>query len=133
MISEGIVVEINKSYAVVNVKRQSACGENCASCGGCEKNSVSVNAVNSVNADKGDKVLVESKTSAVLCSAFVIYIIPLFVFLSVYCFLAKLGEGIAAGISALLFVTSFWVIKHLYKKIPEVRIIRILKTEKEND
>lgn len=133
MISEGVILETKDNKAKVRVVRKSSCGENCASCNGCAENSLHITVNNDINARKGDKVQLESKTSSVLISAFILYILPLLIFVTVYLMFEKIGEGTAALLSVIMFLITFINIKVFYKKIPEVKLIRILSSEEEND
>jgi Positive regulator of sigma E activity len=98
------VVALHGERAQVEVIRRSACGGECGSCHGCdglEDRPVSVWASNDIDAKLGDRVTVESRSAALLGTAFVVYLLPfLFLFFG-YFFAANQGlsEGysIAAG------------------------------------
>ncbi len=82
----------------VKLKRATACGENCASCGGCSLTEKTAFAVNTAGASAGDTVILEMNTSKVLKASFMVYILPIIVFIAVY-FIAEYisgREGIAA-------------------------------------
>lgn len=83
MISKGIVLRIiDANYAEVSVTRQSACGENCGSCSGCDKpthTAISI-AKNTTDAKVGDVVNLKTETKKVLKGAVYIYILPLILF-----------------------------------------------------
>lgn len=98
--------------AEVAVKRQSACGHDCAQCGGgCSEmmvtSEVRVVADNAAGALQGDTVTVESSTSRVLGAAVLVYTVPFLLFFLCY-FLAsallRWGEGgaMAAGAAGLV-------------------------------
>lgn len=75
----GIVISKNENIATIKTQRHSACG----SCGGCAKGkegpaSVTVEAINKVNANIGDFVEVDMETTNVLKAAAIAYVIPLF-------------------------------------------------------
>ena len=82
MKEEGVVKrELNELCEVV-VRRKTACGDNCASCGGaCKMNFEAVTAKNAVGAKAGDSVVIEMESKKVILSAFLVYILPLLVFL----------------------------------------------------
>lgn len=66
--------------AEILVCRQSACGHDCASCGGCRSENavwVTASAENLPGAQPGDTVQVESASEQVLGMAFVLYMVPL--------------------------------------------------------
>ena len=65
-------------YALVSVQRESACGGNCASCGGCASPQVlTVRAKNGACAAIGDRVVIESRSSQILRAAALVYLLPL--------------------------------------------------------
>lgn len=90
--------------ALVMVERMSACGENCASCGaGCSnKNRTTVVAVNKISASTGDEVVIKTKTSKILTAAFIVYVVPVFLFIAAYAITnsANLSERASIIISA---------------------------------
>jgi len=103
----GTVQSINGDFCNVIVTRKSACGENCASCkGGCKLQNQVCTAKNSIGASPGDKVLIEIDTGKVLKSAFLVYILPILVFIVVYfiCdYFLDYGQGLIA-LSGMLVV-----------------------------
>lgn len=130
---------MGEGRAEVLVRRQSACGHDCASCGGCGPESfASVTAVadNSLGARPGDTVQVESESGQVLGMAFVLYLVPL-VLLFVGYFIAsgplKLAEGtsLAVGVAGLAvgIAMNFLVDRRLRKeKSVQFRITEVLKS-----
>lgn len=98
--------------AEVEVTRRSACGHDCAKCGGCgglETQTLYVTARNHAHASVGDRVLLEGENRQVLgfapCS---VYLLPLVRFLSATGVGAgmKLGGGLSALIGGVLFVVG---------------------------
>lgn len=79
MQQKGFVSTINGNMAKVIIQRESACGHSCDSCGGgCnDSNSLILELKNTLGAKTGDYVIIESKSSTILKSAFVAYIMPL--------------------------------------------------------
>ena len=64
--------------AEVEVTRRSACGHDCAKCGGCgglETQTLYVTARNHAHASVGDRVLLEGETKQVLGFAVLVYLI----------------------------------------------------------
>lgn len=96
---------LDEGRAEVAVKRQSACGHDCAQCGGgCSElmvaSEVRVVADNAAGARPGDTVTVESSTSRVLGAAVLVYTVPFLLFFGGYFLGASLwgeGAGMAAG------------------------------------
>ncbi|MGI6029420.1 MAG: SoxR reducing system RseC family protein [Candidatus Heteroscillospira sp.] len=90
--------------AEIAVRRESACGGNCHACGGtCSfKNLMKVSAKNSVMAEVGSRVVVESSTASILKAAAVVYVIPLVLFFAFYAIAAVMGAGETASVCASL-------------------------------
>ena len=108
----GIVVEKINDNAKVQFKRASACGENCAMCGGCEKLNSFVIAKNNVKADVGDTVILETNTKRVLVAAFAVYILPIVLGICGYAFFGAI-------IGIVLFFIPFAVLFLINKRIEE--------------
>ena len=77
---------LNEATAKVSVVRESACGHDCASCGGCGMASAPVvaDAENCIGARVGDSVIIETDTTAVIGIAAVVYLFPLVLFFALY-------------------------------------------------
>ena len=104
MTQEGIVTRVfADGKAEVAVTRMSACGGNCGSCESCLLQSeVKTVADNHVNAQPGERVMIESRTSAVFRAVFLVYVMPLI------CFLLGYGAAYAAGLrEGLCILCSF--------------------------
>ncbi len=100
MREEGFVKSVLGNTCYVIIKRKTACGENCANCSAaCEAREQVCVAENVLCAKVGDKVLVEMDSAKVLKSAFLVYILPILVFLTV--FIAASENGISTAISAM--------------------------------
>ena len=98
MTQEGIVTKsFPNGMAEVAVTRMTACGGNCGSCESCMLQSeVKALAKNTVSAQPGQRVMIESRTSAVFGAIFLVYVMPLVFFLLGYAAAWALGarEGI---------------------------------------
>lgn len=91
------VISCENGIAKVEVKRTSACGENCASCkAGCPSSNIYVDAVNKVNAKPFQYVCIEMKSKILALALGLNYILPMFM----------LFIGIVAGYR--LFNSSFY-------------------------
>lgn len=68
--------------AVVSVPRKSACGHDCEECAGCGMTGAAVRATafNPVEAQPGQKVVVESSTKKMLRIVVLVYLIPVVLF-----------------------------------------------------
>lgn len=97
MTQEGIVTKLfPNDMAEVAVTRMTACGGNCGSCESCMLQSeVKTLAKNRVEAQPGERVVIESRSSAVFGALFLVYVMPLVCFLLGYgaAYLAGLPEG----------------------------------------
>ncbi len=116
----GIVVETYDDKAKVKLMRHTACGD-CGACQhGVENMQMTIEALNTANAVKGDKVVLDLENANVLKAAFIAYGIPLIV-LMVGMFVTKaivesLGlminvEVAAMIVGAVLMTITFLMIK----------------------
>ncbi len=117
MTQEAIVVKLlPQDMAEVAVTRMTACGGNCGSCESCMLQSeVRTLAKNRAAAQPGQRVLIESRSSAVFGAIFLVYVMPLLCFLIGYgaAYLAGAREGlcilcsfIGLAVGALILVLS---------------------------
>lgn len=127
----GTVIAIDGENATVSVKRVSACGENCANCGGaCETTKTTAVAKNTAGACVGDTVKIESESRDVIRAAVVLYIVPVLVTILIAALIFGLGlsDLYVFIFSALGFFASFLGIKFFEKKItPESHITKVIK------
>ena len=97
-------------YATISVPRKSACGHDCEECAGCGMTGAAIKAKakNTVNAQPGQKVVVESSTQKLLGVVALVYVLPVVCFLLGYFLSEGLGEGvryaIAIGAAALTMI-----------------------------
>ena len=104
MTQEGIVTKLcSGGMAEVAVTRMTACGGNCGSCESCILQSeVKALANNHAEAKPGQRVVIESRSSAVFGAVFLVYVMPL------VCFLLGYGAAYFAGLSeGLCILCSF--------------------------
>lgn len=88
--------------AEIEVTRRSACGHDCAKCGGCgglETQTLYVTARNRADAKVGERVLIEGETGQVLGIAGLVYLVPVVLFFVGYGVGSMLQKS--AGVSAL--------------------------------
>lgn len=125
--------------AEILVCRRSACGHDCASCGGCGlENTVRVTAPaeNLLGAQPGDTVRVESESGRVLGMAFVLYLVPLVLlffgyFVGVSLLYLSEGASLVLGIVGLAVgVAINLLVDHRLRKAHAVqfRITEVLKS-----
>lgn len=95
MTQEAVVTRLLPGgMAEVAVKRTTACGGNCGSCESCVfQNELKTAAKNPIEAQPGQKVLIESQSAKVFKAAFLVYVLPLLLFMAGYLAAAALGLG----------------------------------------
>lgn len=121
----GIVTDVKGQYVRVSLMKHSICGD-CGACQMGEENmKMSVESLNKVDAQVGDRVEIEMKTDNVLGAAFIAYMIPLAMFLiglvGSMKYLAATGysgniEAIGAVVGLILMFATYGVIKLNDKK-----------------
>lgn len=96
--------------AEVEVTRQSACGHDCAKCGGGCSEMISgpiiAEAVNAIGAQTNERVVIEGEFRQLMGLAAIVYAVPLALFFVLFAAgsLFGLGEGGAAALGILGFV-----------------------------
>ena len=88
--------------AEVEVTRRSACGHDCAKCGGCgglETQTLYVTARTQTDAGIGDRVLIEGETGRVLGLGALVYMLPLVLFFIGYAIGNAAGGGAAGALA----------------------------------
>lgn len=101
MTQQGILKRLlPDNMAEIEVTRRSACGHDCAKCGGCgglETQTLYVTAHNAAGAQPGERVLIEGATRQVLGLAALVYLLPLLLFFGGYAGakFAQAGEGMS--------------------------------------
>ena len=124
MIQKAVVKKLLDSHtAEIEVQRQSACGHDCAKCGGCGAPLERIRAVaeNAVGAQVGDTVTIEGESQQIMKAAAIVYMIPLilfFVFFAAARILGQ-GEGIASAAGGVGFLIGVLGALHHNKKIKE--------------
>ncbi len=115
----GVITEVQKNTAIVQIKRTSACGGKCASCSGCETTPHKVEVRNRIEAQIGQIVEIEMKDSRVLFAAFMIYIIPLMMLFVGYGIgILLFGIELYAGVTGvILLIISFVSLKLMDKRL----------------
>lgn len=119
MLSEGFVLKVDKEFATVGVKRQTACDTCRAQCGGhCDKASTVETVVkNTLGARVGDRVRLYSRTSTVLGYAALIFIVPIVMAALGYLlgYLIRLSTPLCAVLALTAFFLTYAVITLVYK------------------
>lgn len=81
-----VIAVLPDGRATVSIKRESACGHDCTSCGACGASTrpIVAEVINEIGACVGDNVCVESKTSRILGLAVLVYVVPIVLLLLFY-------------------------------------------------
>ena len=87
---------LDSDHAVISVPRKSACGHDCEECAGCGVSGAAVHAkaVNTIGAQPGQKVVVESSTKKMLNIVMLVYLIPVVLFMAGYLIMAFLSASV---------------------------------------
>ena len=111
-----VIRKLSNGMAEVAVTRGTACGSNCGNCESCIYSSeLRAIAVNKINADVGQHVVLESKSSTIYKAEFFVYILPLLLMVFCYALSYKLGASeavcifssfVALAVSALILVLT---------------------------
>ena len=98
---------LTDGLAEIEVQRQSACGHDCASCGGCgaPTERIQAKAVNEAGAEVGEIVTIEGKNKEVFGAALIVYTVPLVLFIALYALARVLGQG--EGVAATTGIAGF--------------------------
>lgn len=109
MKAEGTVIALDGENATVAVLQQSACAGCCGACAGCHKSvQHTVVVKNSINAEVGERVYVESKGFVIYALCALLFVVPLFVLAAVYLiFWGGADNALGALISFLVALFTF--------------------------
>lgn len=127
------VISADKKTALVQIMRASACGENCASCGGCKETRHTSKVENPIGAQPGQKVKVEMEAKSLIFISFLAYIVPILaLFLGYGISYALWQNEILSDLIGILFLLlSFVFLRMVDKRISknskyQSRITKIL-------
>lgn len=118
---------LDAGRAEVSVRRQSACGHDCSTCGGgCSElmvqSNVTVVAENTICAIVGDLVTVETATSGVLGAAVLVYLVPFLLFFTGYLLVSAIAtEAVAIAAGGVGFVLGFVLAWRLDRRLGKAR------------
>lgn len=121
--------------AEVCVTRQTACGRNCTSCEGCMlSGEIVAIAANDAGAEPGQRVIISSESGKVFSAVFLVYLLPVFLFIIGYALsgLAGYSENTCILISFLTLIFSAAIIILFNRRINRkggvtYSIVRILE------
>ena len=115
-----VVVEalLGDKFALVSLRRCSACSSDCRTCGGCStmQQTVTVTAYNPIHAVPGEKVIIQSSSKDILSMTFVVYMLPLVLMLAGY-FLGTVVDFMPVLVCGIGFLVGIVVILWYNKKI----------------
>ena len=118
----GLVIENKGETAIVNLQRHLIC-ESCGRCGllsGSNKREITVEALNPIKAEEGQRVVLESDDRQVLFISFMLYLVPIgglvagiLLWLGIAVFLGFEGnqELVAAAAGFVLMAVVFYLIR----------------------
>lgn len=100
---------LDSGYAEISVPRKSACGHDCEECAGCGMTGAAIKAraKNDIDAQPGDKVIVESSTKKLFGVIALVYVLPVIFFLLGYFLTEGLAENWRYVIAIAAAVVSF--------------------------
>ena len=122
MTQDAVVIKIlPNDMAEAAVARTTACGGNCASCESCMfQSELRAIARNNIGAAIGQRVIIASKSSKIFSAVFLVYVLPLVLFIAAYVLahLAGAGEGLCILVSffGLLLGAGIMVLSQRLKK-----------------
>ncbi len=126
----GRVVSVTGALAKIEVRRASACGENCAMCkGGCVPTKHIATAKNTAGAKEGDVVRIDTSDADVLKSAFLVYFLPILILFACYGIAIIISDSkpIAAISGILGLALGFFILRVIDRKIaPMPEITKVL-------
>ena len=118
----------NDGTAQVLCLRQSACSGDCHKCAGCGavEQKLLITAQNPIGAKPGETVRLRSESGPVLLGAAILYLIPLFLFLTGYLLLYNRDLGFWGGLAGFVIGVLLAVVydrKVAKKKKPQYTIV----------
>ena len=141
------VIAVDGKYATVETTRVSACDGchkqaegGCSVCSlmGASKKTLTTRAINTVGAQAGDKVVVESSSSRMLWYAALVFLLPVVVTIVAWLITALITDivGWQIAVAAVAFAVTFVGIgiysKMIEKKQCDVEIVEIVREEQDN-
>lgn len=117
MNQNGRIKKIDGNTAIVSIKRQSMCGDNCKGCSSaCNVPEMDIRADIIPNIEIGDEVEISSEDISVLKYSFILYGVPLIImvvviFLVSFLIKGENGQVYAALIGLLSLIISFFILK----------------------
>lgn len=96
----GIVRKTDGKQAEIEIARGTSCGEKCSSCKiGCSGTGIIVKLDNTIDAEVGDRVRIETKASNIIFSAIFVYLVPVIMMVMGMVFGSRLMQKAFPGIN----------------------------------
>lgn len=120
MTQDAVVTKVyDNGMAEVVVSRGTACGSNCGNCESCVfQSELKAFAKNTVNAKRGEKVVIETVSSRIFGAALLLYIVPIVMLFIGYLVAAhyNLSEGLSILVSFGFFAVAVALVV-IYQRI----------------
>ncbi|MDP4132620.1 MAG: SoxR reducing system RseC family protein [Bacillota bacterium] len=128
MIQKVNVIKIEENYAVVRVRKTSACKDNCAVCGLCDADkSRDVKVYNGIGAKAGDTAYAVLESGKTITLAFITFTLPIILMAVIY---EVTNNGTFAALSLIpLFILSAFFGNFLSKKKMFMSYLKEYKNE----
>ncbi len=126
----GKIEKINGDKAVISVKRTSACGDSCKSCGAsCKQKSVTIETDITPEYEVGDYVEITTESEVMLKHILVLYGVPLLIMIATIGLIQLLLDNpnkdmISAVASLLSLVVSYYILKAYDKNEMKKNILK---------
>ncbi len=133
MDTEGKVICINGTSAVVEVIRRGACGGNCTDCSGCKEQVMQVEVLAEIPVSPGDRVLISSEQQPILWGLFIVFILPLLLPVGVYLLTMQTGfGGLYAALAVIVAIILIWSLSKSswYLKKTKPYILRVISEKR---
>lgn len=131
MLQHGKIIELKGKYAVAVIKKESSCGENCASCGMCDTSKLrKVLVLNECGAKVGEEIEIFLESYKTVILALITYLLPLIIFFVSAAFVWH--ELISALILIASFVLCAFAANFLAKRKNFMSKIKRKETENDN-
>ncbi|MDO5479240.1 MAG: SoxR reducing system RseC family protein [Clostridia bacterium] len=115
MTQNGKIIELKGEYAVAVIKKESSCGENCASCGMCDTSKMrKIEILNECGAAVGEEIEIFLESYKTVILALITYLLPLVIFFTSALFVSH--ELISALILVIAFVLCAFLANILAKR-----------------
>ena len=137
MTGEGTVVNTYSDYAltfsdyaIVKIKKTSACSHDCTECSTCTAPTFEVRVLNPVGAKKGDRVVIEADSKKILLISLLLYMLPVFFMIAAaaVCSAYSISASLTVLIFVLLFGGWFFLIRLVNRKCkPQNTIVSVIE------